>query len=67
MLEAAEFVGVDKDLLDKSPFELSGGQKRRVAIAGIIAMRPEVLVLDEPAAGLDPKGRKEILGVSQNT
>ena len=62
VLEAAEFVGVDKDLLDKSPFELSGGQKRRVAIAGIIAMRPEVLVLDEPAAGLDPKGRKEILG-----
>ena len=50
------------DLLDKSPFELSGGQKRRVAIAGIIAMRPDVLVLDEPAAGLDPRGRREILG-----
>ena len=48
--------------MDKSPFELSGGQKRRVAIAGILAMRPEVLVLDEPAAGLDPKGRREILG-----
>ena len=62
VIEAAEFVGVDKELLDKSPFELSGGQKRRVAIAGIIAMRPEVLVLDEPAAGLDPRGRKEILG-----
>lgn len=60
--EAAEFVGIDEEMLDKSPFELSGGQKRRVAIAGIIAMRPEVLVLDEPAAGLDPRGRREILG-----
>ncbi len=60
--DAARFTGIDEDLLDKSPFELSGGQKRRVAIAGIIAMRPEVLVLDEPAAGLDPKGRREILG-----
>ena len=60
--EAAKFAGVDEDLLDKSPFELSGGQKRRVAIAGIIAMRPDVLVLDEPAAGLDPRGRREILG-----
>ena len=60
--EAAEFVGIPDDMLDKSPFELSGGQKRRVAIAGIIAMRPEVLVLDEPAAGLDPRGRREILG-----
>lgn len=60
--EAAAFVGLDKDILDKSPFELSGGQKRRVAIAGVIAMRPDVLVLDEPAAGLDPKGRREILG-----
>lgn len=66
VLEAAEFVGVSSDLLDKSPFELSGGQKRRVAIAGIVAMRPEVLVLDEPAAGLDPKGRREILsGLTQ--
>ena len=60
--EAARFTGISDDLLDKSPFELSGGQKRRVAIAGILAMRPEVLVLDEPAAGLDPKGRREILG-----
>ena len=60
--DAARFTGIDDDLMDKSPFELSGGQKRRVAIAGIIAMRPEVLVLDEPAAGLDPKGRREILG-----
>ena len=62
VLEAAAFVGIDEEMLDKSPFELSGGQKRRVAIAGIIAMRPEVLVLDEPAAGLDPRGRREILG-----
>ena len=62
VMEAARFVGLSEDILDKSPFELSGGQKRRVAIAGIIAMRPDVLVLDEPAAGLDPKGRKEILG-----
>ena len=60
--EAAHFTGIGEDLLDKSPFELSGGQKRRAAIAGIMAMRPEVLVLDEPAAGLDPKGRREILG-----
>ena len=59
---AARFAGVSPELLDKSPFELSGGQKRRVAIAGIIAMRPDVLVLDEPAAGLDPRGRREILG-----
>ena len=61
-LRAAKFVGIGDDLLDKSPFDLSGGQKRRVAIAGIIAMRPDVLVLDEPAAGLDPRGRREILG-----
>ena len=62
VIEAIKFTGVSPDLLEKSPFELSGGQKRRVAIAGILAMRPEVLVLDEPAAGLDPKGRREILG-----
>lgn len=60
--EAAAFVGLDEELLDKSPFDLSGGQKRRAAIAGVIAMRPKVLVLDEPAAGLDPRGRSEILG-----
>jgi len=60
--EAAKFTGIDEEMLDKSPFELSGGQKRRAAIAGIIAMQPEVLVLDEPAAGLDPRGRREILG-----
>ena len=58
---AANFVGIDKSFYEKSPFELSGGQKRRVAIAGIVAMRPDVLVLDEPAAGLDPRGREEIL------
>ncbi len=58
--EAAAFAGVDPSLMDKSPFDLSGGQKRRVAIAGIMAMRPEVLVLDEPAAGLDPRGRHVI-------
>lgn len=59
---AAEFVGLDADLMQKSPFELSGGQKRRVALAGIMAMEPEVLILDEPAAGLDPIGREEIFG-----
>ena len=60
VLEAADFVGLDRELLDKSPFDLSGGQKRRAAIAGIIAMRPELLILDEPAAGLDPRGRYAI-------
>ena len=60
--EAAAFAGVEPSLMDKSPFDLSGGQKRRVAIAGIMAMRPEVLVLDEPAAGLDPQGRRDIFG-----
>lgn len=60
--EAAALAGVDPSLMDKSPFDLSGGQKRRVAIAGIMAMRPEVLVLDEPAAGLDPQGRRDIFG-----
>ncbi len=60
--EAAIFCGLDDSLLEKSPFDLSGGQKRRVAIAGVMAMEPEVLILDEPAAGLDPKGREEILG-----
>lgn len=59
--EAAEFVGLSKDVLDRSPFELSGGQMRRAAIAGVMAMRPEVLILDEPAAGLDPHGRDSIL------
>ena len=59
--EAARFAGLDESRLDKSPFALSGGQKRRVAIAGVIAMEPEVLVLDEPSAGLDPRGREELL------
>ena len=59
--EALGFVGLEESLLEKSPFELSGGEKRRAAIAGIIAMRPEVLILDEPTAGLDPRGRDEII------
>ena len=59
--EAAGFVGITEQQLQVSPFDLSGGQKRRVAIAGVIAMEPEVLILDEPAAGLDPEGREEIL------
>lgn len=59
--EALKQVGIGEDLIDCSPFELSGGQKRRVAIAGVLAMRPEVLILDEPTAGLDPAGRDEIL------
>ncbi len=58
---AARFTGVEESLLERSPFDLSGGQKRRVAIAGVIAMMPEVLVLDEPMAGLDPGGREEIM------
>ena len=60
--EAANFVGLRDYHLQKSPFELSGGQKRRVAIAGVLAMNPDILVLDEPTAGLDPKGRDSILG-----
>lgn len=60
---AAKLVELPSELLEKSPFELSGGEKRRVAIAGVIAMKPDVLVLDEPAAGLDPRGRKTILNL----
>ena len=59
--EAARFAGLSEEMLEKSPFALSGGQKRRVAIAGVIAMEPEVLVLDEPSAGLDPQGRESLL------
>ena len=64
--DAAAFVGLTEAMLDKSPFELSGGQKRRVAIAGVIAMEPKVLVLDEPTAGLDPRGRDDILARIQD-
>ena len=61
VMEAARFVGVDENLFDRSPLELSGGQKRRIAIAGVIAMRPDVLILDEPTAGLDPFGCRQIM------
>ncbi|MDE7389847.1 MAG: energy-coupling factor transporter ATPase, partial [Lachnospiraceae bacterium] len=61
VIQAAKFVDLKPELLDKSPFELSGGEKRRAAIAGVIAMNPDVLILDEPTAGLDPKGRDVIL------
>ena len=61
--ETARLVGLGEELLEKSPFELSGGQKRRVAIAGVMAMEPKVLILDEPTAGLDPRGRDRILGL----
>lgn len=63
---ALKSVGIDESLLDVSPLELSGGQKRRVAIAGVLAMKPKVLILDEPAAGLDPMGRREILDLIAN-
>ena len=61
--EALKQVGFDDEYFYQSPFDLSGGQKRRVAIAGVLAMKPEVLILDEPTAGLDPKGREDILGL----
>ena len=63
--QAAAYVGLDASLLDKSPFDLSGGEKRRAAIAGVMAMEPEVLILDEPTAGLDPRGREQILSMIQ--
>ena len=61
VLRAADIVGLRRELLDKSPFELSGGEKRRAAIAGVMAMEPKVLILDEPTAGLDPRGRESLL------
>lgn len=63
VLEAIHFVGLSESYLDKSPFDLSGGEKRRVAIAGVMAMEPQILILDEPCAGLDPKGRDTVLGL----
>lgn len=63
VVDALRSVGLDEDYFEKSPFDLSGGQKRRVAIAGVLAMQPKILVLDEPTAGLDPKGRDEIFGI----
>lgn len=64
--EKLQLVGISEDLFERSPFELSGGQMRRVAIAGILAMEPEILVLDEPTAGLDPAGRKELMAIFQD-
>ncbi len=64
--EVIPLVGLDGDVLDKSPFELSGGQKRRAAIAGVLAMQPSILILDEPTAGLDPAGRNDILSCIKN-
>ena len=61
--EALQKLGVDESFFEASPFELSGGQKRRVAIAGVVSMNPEIIILDEPTAGLDPAGRKEVLGL----
>ncbi|MBR1529539.1 MAG: energy-coupling factor transporter ATPase [Oscillospiraceae bacterium] len=66
ILETADMLGMDRELLERSPFALSGGQKRRAAIAGVMAMRPKVLILDEPCAGLDPKGRNLMLSQIRN-
>ncbi|HBL41186.1 MAG TPA: energy-coupling factor transporter ATPase, partial [Ruminococcaceae bacterium] len=64
--QAADFVGLSRELLEKSPFDLSGGEKRRAAIAGVMAMKPKILVLDEPTAGLDPRGKESILNMILN-
>ncbi len=64
--KAAKYVGIPDDMLLKSPFDLSGGEKRRVAIAGVISMEPEILILDEPTSGLDPRGREQILALIKN-
>lgn len=66
VLSAAKAVNISEEMLDKSPFELSGGQKRRVAIAGVLAMKPKILILDEPVAGLDPHGRRGIMRLLKN-
>ncbi len=66
VVKAAQYVGLKKEHMEKSPFDLSGGEKRRAAIAGVMAMEPEVLILDEPTAGLDPKGRDIILSLIKN-
>ncbi len=66
VFEAADFVGLRRELLEKSPFDLSGGEKRRAAIAGVMAMKPKILVLDEPTAGLDPQGKENVLNMILN-
>ena len=66
VLETCEIGGVKSEFLEKSPFDLSGGEKRRVAIAGVMAMKPQVIVFDEPTAGLDPKGREDVANIIQN-
>lgn len=66
VLRAADFVGIRREWMEKSPFDLSGGEKRRVAIAGVMAMEPEILILDEPTAGLDPRGRARLSDMIEN-
>ncbi len=66
VMDAAELIGLDLAYMNKSPFELSGGQKRKVAIAGVLAMNPDILILDEPTAGLDPRGRQELIELIKN-